>query len=257
MPLLWVPALSHEAPRSRKPLQPHHARPNMLLLLRRSKRALGSVPYSMAFASLSTAPFPVKHVNIKYYFLRERVHAGDFTLQYVNTKDNLADISWILRAMLTQPSHACGGAVVVHAEEECWNLSIMNNIKLRDKCSGQQRDPGPGQPHEMAHRQRAAVVKYKCDFAGCDAALFSSKENARGHVWRTHFRQLDQKPFKCLHPEWFASLSAARRHVKDKAKARYPDCKKLLGQKNYVSTTYRKHCKGRKHLAKAGLVTGA
>ncbi|KAF8499965.1 hypothetical protein BU17DRAFT_72180 [Hysterangium stoloniferum] len=109
----------------------------------------------------------------------------------------------------------------------------------------------------MAHRQRAAVVKYKCDCAGCDAALFSSKENARGHVRRTHFRQLDQKPFKCLHPEWFASLSAARRHVKDKAKARYPDCKKLLGRKNYVSTTYRKRCKGRKHLAKAGLVAGA
>ncbi|KAF8500541.1 hypothetical protein BU17DRAFT_72111 [Hysterangium stoloniferum] len=76
---------------------------------------------------------------------------------------------------------------------------------------------------EMAHHQRAVVVKYKCDCAGCDAALFSSKENARGHVRRTHFRQLDQKPFKCLHPEWFASLSAARRHVKDKTKAQYPD----------------------------------
>ncbi|KAF8512963.1 hypothetical protein BU17DRAFT_69019 [Hysterangium stoloniferum] len=90
----------------------------------------------------------------------------------------------------------------------------------------------PRGPSPSSGQQRVAVVKYKCNCAGCDAALFSSKENARGHVRRTHFRQLDQKPFKCLHPECakhpgFASLSAARRHVQDKAKARCPDCQSL------------------------------
>jgi hypothetical protein len=34
----------------------------------------------------------VKHVDIKYHFLRERVHSNDLKLSYVNTNDNLADI---------------------------------------------------------------------------------------------------------------------------------------------------------------------
>ena len=34
----------------------------------------------------------VKHINIKYHFLREHVQSGDLTLTYVNIKDNVADI---------------------------------------------------------------------------------------------------------------------------------------------------------------------
>ena len=34
----------------------------------------------------------VKHINIKYHFLRERVNMGEITLKYINTNDNLADI---------------------------------------------------------------------------------------------------------------------------------------------------------------------
>ena len=34
----------------------------------------------------------VKHVDIKFHFLRERVNSGDLKLSYINTHDNLADI---------------------------------------------------------------------------------------------------------------------------------------------------------------------
>jgi hypothetical protein len=34
----------------------------------------------------------VKHIDIKYHFLRERAESGELKLQYINTKDNLADI---------------------------------------------------------------------------------------------------------------------------------------------------------------------
>lgn len=34
----------------------------------------------------------VKHVDIKYHFLRERVASNEITLRYINTKDNVADI---------------------------------------------------------------------------------------------------------------------------------------------------------------------
>jgi hypothetical protein len=34
----------------------------------------------------------VKHIDIKYHFLREHVHAGNFTLKYIRTTDNIADI---------------------------------------------------------------------------------------------------------------------------------------------------------------------
>ena len=34
----------------------------------------------------------VKHFDIRYHFLRERVQSGDISLFYVNTKDNIADI---------------------------------------------------------------------------------------------------------------------------------------------------------------------
>jgi hypothetical protein len=34
----------------------------------------------------------VKHVDIKYHFLREQVQSGALQLQYVNTKDNVADL---------------------------------------------------------------------------------------------------------------------------------------------------------------------
>ena len=34
----------------------------------------------------------VKHINIKYHFLRERINMGEITLKYINTNDNLADI---------------------------------------------------------------------------------------------------------------------------------------------------------------------
>ncbi|KAF8512965.1 hypothetical protein BU17DRAFT_69021 [Hysterangium stoloniferum] len=145
---------------------------------------------------------------------------------------------------------------------------------------GQQRDPGAGQLHKIESRvsheaelidswiirtrvtgNRGRGVKYKWDCAACDAPPFSSKENARVHVRSKHF--LDEQPFKCLHPECsakntgFASLSSARRHVKDKAKAWCPHCGKELGRKNYVSKRHKQHCKGRKHLAKPGLVAGA
>ena len=33
----------------------------------------------------------VKHIDIKYHFLWERVRSGDLTLTYVNMKDNIAD----------------------------------------------------------------------------------------------------------------------------------------------------------------------
>ena len=34
----------------------------------------------------------VKHINIKYHFLREHVNMGEITLKYINTNDNLTDI---------------------------------------------------------------------------------------------------------------------------------------------------------------------
>ena len=34
----------------------------------------------------------VKHFDICYHFLRERVQSGDISLSYINTKDNIADI---------------------------------------------------------------------------------------------------------------------------------------------------------------------
>ena len=34
----------------------------------------------------------VKHIDIKYHFLRERVNMGEITLKYINTNDNIADI---------------------------------------------------------------------------------------------------------------------------------------------------------------------
>ena len=34
----------------------------------------------------------VKHIDIKYHFLRERVHSNEISMAYVNTNDNLADI---------------------------------------------------------------------------------------------------------------------------------------------------------------------
>ena len=34
----------------------------------------------------------VKHIDIKYHFLREHVNMGDITLKYINTNDNIADI---------------------------------------------------------------------------------------------------------------------------------------------------------------------
>ena len=33
----------------------------------------------------------VKHVNIKYHFLCERVTSKELTVRYINTKDNIAD----------------------------------------------------------------------------------------------------------------------------------------------------------------------
>ena len=34
----------------------------------------------------------VKHIDIKYHFLREHVNMGEITLKYINTNDNIADI---------------------------------------------------------------------------------------------------------------------------------------------------------------------
>jgi short-subunit dehydrogenase involved in D-alanine esterification of teichoic acids len=34
----------------------------------------------------------VKHVDIKFHFLREHIHSGDLKLSYINTHNNLADI---------------------------------------------------------------------------------------------------------------------------------------------------------------------
>ena len=34
----------------------------------------------------------VKHIDIKYHFLREHVNMGEITLKYINTNDNLTDI---------------------------------------------------------------------------------------------------------------------------------------------------------------------
>ena len=34
----------------------------------------------------------VKHIDIKYHFLRERAQNNELKLRYINTKDNLADI---------------------------------------------------------------------------------------------------------------------------------------------------------------------
>jgi hypothetical protein len=34
----------------------------------------------------------VKHVDIKYHFLRERVQSGEIAIRYVHTKDNVADL---------------------------------------------------------------------------------------------------------------------------------------------------------------------
>ncbi|GLB33225.1 putative protein with domain of unknown function (DUF4219) [Lyophyllum shimeji] len=48
-----------------------------------------------ATISLSEDPLlhsRVKHVDIKYHFLRERVQSGEITVKYINTKDNVADL---------------------------------------------------------------------------------------------------------------------------------------------------------------------
>jgi hypothetical protein len=34
----------------------------------------------------------VKHFDIRYHFLREKVQTGDIELSYINTKDNITDI---------------------------------------------------------------------------------------------------------------------------------------------------------------------
>lgn len=34
----------------------------------------------------------VKHIDIKYHFLHEQVASKEISLQYINTKDNIADI---------------------------------------------------------------------------------------------------------------------------------------------------------------------
>ncbi|KNZ75967.1 Copia protein [Termitomyces sp. J132] len=34
----------------------------------------------------------VKHVDIKYHFLRERVASNELTIRYINTRDNIADL---------------------------------------------------------------------------------------------------------------------------------------------------------------------
>jgi hypothetical protein len=34
----------------------------------------------------------VKHIDIKYHFIRERAESKELKLKYINTKDNLADI---------------------------------------------------------------------------------------------------------------------------------------------------------------------
>jgi len=36
--------------------------------------------------------FQVKHVNIKYHFLRELVQNKELKMSYINMKDNIADI---------------------------------------------------------------------------------------------------------------------------------------------------------------------
>ncbi|KNZ81947.1 Copia protein [Termitomyces sp. J132] len=34
----------------------------------------------------------VKHVDIKYHFLRERVASKEIEVRYINTRDNVADL---------------------------------------------------------------------------------------------------------------------------------------------------------------------
>jgi len=34
----------------------------------------------------------IKHIDIKYHFLHERIHSNELKLSYVNTHNNLADI---------------------------------------------------------------------------------------------------------------------------------------------------------------------
>ena len=48
-------------------------------------------------SSISLVEIPVmhqrtKHIDIHYHFTQERYHRGDFTLSYIPTTDNLADI---------------------------------------------------------------------------------------------------------------------------------------------------------------------
>jgi hypothetical protein len=48
-------------------------------------------------AAIALAQNPVshqrtKHIDIRYFFLREHIEAGTIKLQYVNTKDNVADL---------------------------------------------------------------------------------------------------------------------------------------------------------------------
>lgn len=48
-----------------------------------------------AAISLSEDPLlhdRVKHINIKYHFMREHVQSGELALSYINTQDNIANI---------------------------------------------------------------------------------------------------------------------------------------------------------------------
>ena len=48
-----------------------------------------------AAISLSEDPLlhdRVKHIDIKYHFMREHVQSGELALSYINTQDNIADI---------------------------------------------------------------------------------------------------------------------------------------------------------------------
>ena len=73
----------------------------------------------------------VKHINIKYHFLRERFQSHELAMTYINTKDNLADIFtkplelqhfsrlWGFLGLLWKSDiHARRSSV--YGEEECW-----------------------------------------------------------------------------------------------------------------------------------------